>query len=98
MLFIFSLTCIYYFYVFTQLFILFLYLLFLRRIDVEEAKLLSRMEEEYQLDMWGLVEGGHDMDRLNNAGNLSAASTFFNLIHDNDLDTVSILTKRLALV
>ena len=68
------------------------------RIDVEEAKLLSRMEEEYQLEMWGLVEGGHDMDRLNNAGNLSAASAFFNLLHDNDLASVHSLTKKLALV
>lgn len=71
-------------------------MLICRRIDVEEAKLLSRMEEEHQLEMWGLVEGGHDMDRLNNAGNLSAASTFFNLLHSQDPTAVQAVMQKLA--
>mmetsp|Transcript_3793 Transcript_3793/g.5141 ORF Transcript_3793/g.5141 Transcript_3793/m.5141 type:complete len:81 (+) Transcript_3793:1-243(+) len=25
----------------------------------------SRVEEEFQIECWGLVEGGHDYDRLN---------------------------------
>jgi hypothetical protein len=39
------------------------------------------MEEEHQLEQWGLVEGGHDMDRLNNATSLAAAGVFWNLLH-----------------
>eukprot|EP01035_Chromulina_nebulosa_P018826 gene18826-24605_t len=38
-----------------------------RKISYDEAKLAGRLEEEYQLELWGLVEGGHDMDRLNNS-------------------------------
>ena len=33
--------------------------------DLSEAVLASRVEEEFQIDNWGLVEGGHDYDRLN---------------------------------
>ena len=49
--------------------------------SVHQATYLSRMEEEYQLKQWGLVEGGHDMDRLNNAVNLSSVSLFWSLHH-----------------
>lgn len=35
---------------------------------------LSRVEEEFQIGRWGLVEGGHDLDRVNCAVNLSSAS------------------------
>ncbi|XP_019397481.1 PREDICTED: ATP synthase mitochondrial F1 complex assembly factor 2 [Crocodylus porosus] len=33
-----------------------------RRITVEEAVLLSRLEEEYQIQRWGKVEWAHDFD------------------------------------
>ena len=33
----------------------------------------ARVEEEFQISNWGLVEGGHDYDRLNTAVQISAA-------------------------
>ena len=51
---------------------LYTYHIYLSEINLDKAKLLSRMEEEYQLDLWGLVEGGQDMDRLNNCVNLAS--------------------------
>lgn len=51
-------------------------------LTLEQAKIASRLEEEFQVEIWGLVEGGHDMDRLNNSVNLSAASFFFSLLHN----------------
>lgn len=35
---------------------------------------ISRVEEEFQIGRWGLVEGGHDLDRVNCRVNLSSAS------------------------
>lgn len=32
-----------------------------RFIDFEQAKIASRVEEEFQIEIWGVVEGGHDM-------------------------------------
>lgn len=40
----------------------------------------SRVEEEFQIGIWGVVEGGHDMDRLNNAVTLSSVDTFLRLL------------------
>ncbi len=47
---------------------------------VDQVIAASRLEEEFQVEIWGVVEGGHDMDRLNNAVNLSAAGLFYGLI------------------
>lgn len=49
--------------------------LFKRHITAKDAMELSRLEEEFQIGRWGLVEGGHDLDRVNCAVNLSSAST-----------------------
>lgn len=46
-----------------------------RHITAKDAMELSRLEEEFQIGRWGLVEGGHDLDRVNCAVNLSSAST-----------------------
>lgn len=54
-----------------------------RYITLEQCIAASRIEEEFQVEIWGVVEGGHDMDRLNNAVSLSAAGLFFGLIHDS---------------
>ena len=43
----------------------------------------SRLEEEFQVEIWGVVEGGHDMDRLNNAVRLSSVGTFMSLYRDH---------------
>ncbi|KAJ6298689.1 hypothetical protein OIU76_019779 [Salix suchowensis] len=32
------------------------------KLDIEEAIELIRLEEDFQVDTWGLVEGGHDID------------------------------------
>lgn len=48
--------------------------LFKRHISASEAMELSRVEEEFQIGRWGLVEGGHDLDRVNCRVNLSSAS------------------------
>jgi len=56
---------------------------------VAEAKDLSRMEEAYQMDLWGLVEGGHDMDILNNSVNLSSLKAFWHLYHNSASESKS---------
>lgn len=50
-------------------------------IDVERGREISRIEEEFQVDIWGVVEGGHDMDRLNNAVNLSAIGYYMHMLN-----------------
>jgi ATP synthase F1 complex assembly factor 2 len=47
-----------------------------RHLTLDQVKAASRLEEEFQLEVWGVVEGGHDMDRLNNSVNLSAVSIY----------------------
>lgn len=41
--------------------------------DVTRAVAASRVEEEFQIGCWGLVEGGHDYDRLNCSVQIHAA-------------------------
>jgi chaperone required for assembly of F1-ATPase len=53
-----------------------------RYIDFEQAKEISRLEEEFQAEIWGTVEGGHDMDRLNNTVNLSSVDSFMTVYWD----------------
>lgn len=36
------------------------------KMNVEDACTASRLEEESNVENWGLVEGGHDVDRANN--------------------------------
>ena len=52
------------------------------------------MEEEHQLAQWGLVEGGQDMDRLNNSVSLCSTGMFFNLYHSHSKESelVQLLT------
>lgn len=47
-------------------------------------KTASRVEEEFQVEIWGVVEGGHDMDRLNNSVALASAGLFSSLLHGKD--------------
>lgn len=51
-----------------------------RQVTLEQARAASRVEEECQIEWWGAVEGGHDMDRLNNAVSLSSVGTFMGLM------------------
>ena len=40
-------------------------------IDVEQAEMSARVEEDFQIDEWGLVEGGHDIDKADIAVRLA---------------------------
>jgi len=54
--------------------------------DLQRAIDASRVEEEFQISNWGLVEGGHDYDRLNHSIQLHSAQLFVKTIAiDNEL-------------
>jgi ATP synthase mitochondrial F1 complex assembly factor 2 len=54
--------------------------------DLSKAVEASRVEEEFQIAMWGLVEGGHDYDRLNCSVQLHSAQLFARcILLDNNL-------------
>ena len=55
-----------------------------RHLSLDDVITASRLEEEFQVEIWGVVEGGHDMDRLNNAVNLSSADVFSRLLYDDE--------------
>lgn len=48
--------------------------------ETKKAVLASRVEEEFQIDNWGLVEGGHDYDRLNCSIQVHAATSLIQSI------------------
>lgn len=48
--------------------------------DLKKAIEASRVEEEFQISVWGLVEGGHDYDRLNCSIQLISAKMFVQTI------------------
>ncbi len=55
-----------------------------RHLTLEQVKSASRLEEEFQVEIWGLVEGGHDMDRLNNSITLASADTLLRFYWKNE--------------
>ncbi|KAG6977691.1 hypothetical protein JG688_00000047 [Phytophthora aleatoria] len=55
---------------------------FKRHITAKEAMDICRLEEEFQINNWGLVEGGHDLDRVNCAVKLSSASFLLYLLEN----------------
>jgi len=46
----------------------------------EEVMMLTRLEEELQIENWGLVEGGHDIDRATARVTVAAPLTFLQLL------------------
>lgn len=48
--------------------------------ETKKAVKASRVEEEFQIETWGLVEGGHDYDRLNCSIQIHAAMTVLQCI------------------
>lgn len=54
-----------------------------KRISVEKAVELSRLEEEYQLKFWGRVEWAHDLTQQDTQARL-AASILFIHFHSNE--------------
>ena len=51
-----------------------------RHISIDTAFAAARLDEEHQLEHWGLVEGGHDLDRAYLRVRLASASTFLHLL------------------
>ncbi|KAE9005084.1 hypothetical protein PF011_g12194 [Phytophthora fragariae] len=56
--------------------------IFKRHVTAKEAIDICRLEEEFQINNWGLVEGGHDLDRVNCAVRLSSASFLLYLLEN----------------
>ncbi|XP_043695607.1 ATP synthase mitochondrial F1 complex assembly factor 2 [Telopea speciosissima] len=53
--------------------------IFRGRLQIEEAIELIRLEEDLQVDRWGLVEGGHDVDIADLMVQISSAAVFLGL-------------------
>lgn len=52
--------------------------------DVEGAIQAARVEEEFNIASWGLVEGGHDYDRLNCSVQMHAAAILKDALRQNE--------------
>ncbi len=63
--------------------ILFILFYWCSHISLDQIKVASRIEEEFQVEIWGVVEGGHDMDRLNHAVRLASTNVFLTLYADS---------------
>lgn len=50
-----------------------------QRLNIEEAIQLIRLEEDLQVDRWGLVEGGHDVDIADLQVQVSSAVVFLRM-------------------
>lgn len=50
------------------------------RVGYEDAVWAARVEEEFQIDLWGMVEGGHDIDRADMRVRVSAAGMALRLL------------------
>uniref|UniRef100_A0A5B7BQG1 ATP synthase mitochondrial F1 complex assembly factor 2 n=1 Tax=Davidia involucrata TaxID=16924 RepID=A0A5B7BQG1_DAVIN len=53
--------------------------IFRGRLQIEEAIELIRLEEDWQINRWGLVEGGHDIDIADLRVQISSAAVFLGL-------------------
>ncbi|GLU11379.1 hypothetical protein SLE2022_281320 [Rubroshorea leprosula] len=53
--------------------------IFRGRLQIDEAIELIRIEEDLQVDRWGLVEGGHDLDIADLKVQISSATVFLGL-------------------
>ena len=49
-------------------------------IDVDQAMAAARVEEDLQIEEWGLVEGGHDVDLADIRVRLSSPRVMMNLL------------------
>ncbi|XP_020532180.1 ATP synthase mitochondrial F1 complex assembly factor 2 isoform X1 [Amborella trichopoda] len=53
--------------------------IFCGKLEIEEAIKLIRLEEDLQVDRWGLVEGGHDVDMAELRVQIASAAVFLGL-------------------
>jgi len=51
-----------------------------RRLSAREVCVAARVAEQYQTDLWGEVEAGHDLDRADLQVRVSAASAFLRML------------------
>ncbi|KFK33079.1 hypothetical protein AALP_AA6G327700 [Arabis alpina] len=56
---------------------------FCGKLQINDAIQLIRLEEDLQVDKWGLVEGGHDIDIADLKVQISAATVFLALSREN---------------
>ena len=54
-----------------------------RKLSFNDVIVMSRLEEEFQCEIWGIVEGGHDLDRLHNKIRISSAYLFHQLLNES---------------
>lgn len=50
------------------------------RINVAEAVAAARVEEDFQLEDWGMVEAGHDLDIADTKSRIGAPAVFARLL------------------
>ena len=53
------------------------------QLDVQAAIMAARLEETYQMDEWGLVEGGHDIDIADIQVRIAGPTVFLRLLQQN---------------
>jgi ATP synthase F1 complex assembly factor 2 len=54
--------------------------------DTAKAVVAARIEEEFQIESWGLVEGQHDYDRLNSSIQIHSAVLLSNCVNATILE------------
>ena len=54
-----------------------------RKLSCNDVIVMSRLEEEFQCEIWGIVEGGHELDRLHNKIRISSAYLFHQLLNES---------------
>ncbi|XP_010441223.1 PREDICTED: ATP synthase mitochondrial F1 complex assembly factor 2-like [Camelina sativa] len=57
--------------------------IFCGKLQIDDAIKLIRLEEDLQVDKWGLVEGGHDIDIADLKVQIASATVFLALSRDN---------------
>lgn len=50
------------------------------RLSVAQALAAARLEEDFQMEEWGCVEAGHDLDIADAKTRITAAATFVRLL------------------
>ena len=71
--------------------------LVLRKVAPRRAEEACRLEEEFQMEQWGLVEGGHDMDRVAGKVQVASASAFLHLLDGEEGHATRLAALRGAL-
>lgn len=56
------------------------FLLLQGHLGIHDAIVAARLEETYQMDEWGLVEGGHDIDIADMQVRIAGPTVFLRLL------------------